>query len=105
MAVESATVPVHSLLVDVKEAALLGPLLVDAKQASKMLSISPRHVAGMHSSGRLGPLPIALGRRRLWRVAELVAWVLAGCPRREIWIRLQGENNKVCAGKPKNDTA
>jgi excisionase family DNA binding protein len=76
MAVETAAVsvePVERLLVDVKEAA-------------KALGISARHLAGLHSSGRLGPLPMKLGRRRLWRFDELKSWVEAGCPQREKWI-------------------
>jgi predicted DNA-binding transcriptional regulator AlpA len=64
---------------------IVEPLLVDAKAAAKLLGISPRHLLGMHSSGRL-PLPVRLGRRRLWRVAELTAWVAADCPVREKWI-------------------
>ena len=68
---------------------LLEPLLVDAKEAGRLLGISPRHLAGMHSSGRLGPLPIALGRRRLWRTAELADWVDAGCPPRWEWCERQ----------------
>jgi len=86
MAVETATVPVEPvepLLVNVKAAE---PLLVGAKQAAKLLGVSPRHLAGLHSSGRLGPLPIRLGRRTLWRTVELAAWVAAGCPQREKWI-------------------
>lgn len=31
------------------------------------------------------PRPVPLGRRTIWRVAELEEWVNAGCPARERW--------------------
>jgi hypothetical protein len=73
-------------LVDIKA---VEPLLVGAKQAARLLGVSARHLAGLHSSGRLGPLPVSLGRRQLWRVAELAVWVQAGCPPRQEWIAIR----------------
>jgi len=61
-------------------------LLLNAKEVAAALNVSLRHVAAMHSTGRLGPLPIRLGRRTLWRAAELVDWVERGCLPRERWI-------------------
>jgi predicted DNA-binding transcriptional regulator AlpA len=61
------------------------PLLLSASDAAALLSIGRAHFYAMHSSGRLGPMPIALGRRKLWSVEELREWVQAGCVPREKW--------------------
>ena len=62
----------------------IGPqLLVDAKAAATLLSISPRHLANLDKSGALGPQAVKLGRRKLWAVSFLKAWVDQGCPGRE----------------------
>ena len=69
------------------------PLLLSAADAARILGIGKRHFYGLHSSGKLGPLPISLGRRTLWRREELEAWVRAGCPARQEW------NNVDSGGK------
>jgi len=60
-------------------------LLLSAEHAADLLDVSVRHFYALHSSGRLGPLPIRLGRRTLWRRSDLEAWVQNGCPAREKW--------------------
>ena len=65
------------------------PLLVGADDAAKLLGIGRSLFYTMHSSGQLGPLPIRLGRRALWRREELAAWVAAGCPERTRWVETQ----------------
>jgi predicted DNA-binding transcriptional regulator AlpA len=40
-------------------------LLLSAQDAAKLLGIGRSHFYGLHSSGRLGPLPVKLGRRAL----------------------------------------
>ncbi|HEX7376598.1 MAG TPA: helix-turn-helix domain-containing protein [Pirellulales bacterium] len=62
----------------------LARLAVDAAGVARLLSVSERHVWGLHSSGRL-PLPSRAGRRLLWPVDELRAWCLAGMPSRDAW--------------------
>ena len=62
------------------------PLLVSAQGVSQLLSVSTRQVWAMHSSGMLGPLPVHLGGRTLWRTAELREWIELGCVRREEWL-------------------
>ena len=64
-------------------------LLLSAQDAAELLSITRSHFYALHSSGRLGPLPIQLGRRTLWRREELANWVAAGCPVRDRWNRSQ----------------
>lgn len=67
-------------------------LLVDAAGAAKRLSISRAHFLAQHSSGKIGPLPVKLGRRTLWGVEALRAWVNAGCPDRETWLKVNSNN-------------
>lgn len=66
-------------------------LLLSAAKAAGLLGVSRSLFYGLHSSGRLGPLPIKLGSRSLWRRAELAEWVRAGCPGREQWQRKKNE--------------
>lgn len=63
-------------------------LLVDAQGAADALKISRAHLYGMHNSGRLGPMPIHLGRSARWSFAELMNWVQQGCPSRQIWVEI-----------------
>lgn len=61
-------------------------LAVTAAELAKQLNISERHVWSLHSSGRI-PLPVRIGGSRSvrWRVAEIRAWLDAGCPVRATW--------------------
>jgi predicted DNA-binding transcriptional regulator AlpA len=63
------------------------PLLVSAADAAKMIGLSRAMFYSLHSSGALGPLPLAFGRRRLWKRSELERWVDANCPPREEWMK------------------
>jgi len=69
------------------------PLLVDANGVAALLGVSRRTVYSMQSTGELGPMALTVGGRKLWRTAELSAWVAAGCPRREVWVDLQKNAN------------
>lgn len=60
------------------------PLCVDARDLAVLLGISPRHVRAMKARGAL-PEALRIGRRRLWRVEEIRAWVTAGMPPRDRW--------------------
>lgn len=60
-------------------------LLLSAKEAAKLIGVGRSHFYALHSSGRLGPMPISLGRRTLWKREELENWVRASCPTREQW--------------------
>lgn len=63
------------------------PLLLSAADAGRVLGISERHFYGLHSTGRLGPLPVKLGKRTLWSRIELEEWVASKCPCRQDWIK------------------
>jgi predicted DNA-binding transcriptional regulator AlpA len=60
------------------------PLLVPAADAGALSGVSRSSWWALHSSGRC-PMPVRLGRKVLWRVDELRAWVAAGCPPRTKW--------------------
>lgn len=64
------------------------PLLLDAKQSADLIGVSRAHLYSMHSSGRLGPMPVRLGRRTLWRRESLEKWCAMGCPAREKYLEL-----------------
>jgi len=77
-------------------------LALPAPAVAKLLGISERHFWACHSSGRLGPRPIAFGRAKRWRLDELREWLAAGAPDRNEWDAIQrslagmhGENVSV----------
>ena len=59
-------------------------LLVDAREAAKMLAISRTTWYGQLSAGR-APAGCRIGRCRRWSVKELSAWSAAGCPPLSRW--------------------
>jgi len=60
------------------------PLLLNTDQAARLLEIGRTSFYSMHTTDRLGPMPVHFGRRILWRHEELKRWFQAGClPRRE----------------------
>ena len=69
----------------------MDPLLISADESAQMLGIGRTLFYSMHSSGRLGPMPIKLGRRSLWNHKEIEEWTEAGCPVRNRW--LEGKKN------------
>jgi predicted DNA-binding transcriptional regulator AlpA len=66
-------------------------LALPAAEVAKLLGISERHLWSMHSTGRLGPRPIALGRAKRWRIEELRAWLAAGAPPRDKWLAIRAD--------------
>ena len=61
------------------------PLAVDIASAARLLGISESHLFAMRRAGRFGPKPIKLGRSCRFLVAELKAWLEAGCPSAAVW--------------------
>lgn len=59
-------------------------LLIDIKTLATLLDRSVRSLERDDRAGRL-PRPIRLGRSKRWRVAEVRAWLAAGCPGRSFW--------------------
>lgn len=60
-------------------------LLVKPAVAAAMLGMSRSSFDKLASAGEVGPRPIRKGSLVLWPVAELRAWVDAGCPGRVEW--------------------
>jgi predicted DNA-binding transcriptional regulator AlpA len=65
-------------------------LLVSAADAAALIGVGRSHFYAMHSSGRLGPMPVKLGSRTLWVRQELINWTLQRCPAREQWQAMTG---------------
>ena len=57
-------------------------LLLSVHELSAVLRVSGRHVANLRARGML-PAPVRLGRSIRWLLAEIEAWIDAGCPSRE----------------------
>jgi predicted DNA-binding transcriptional regulator AlpA len=62
----------------------LSPLVVDARRLARLLCCGVRTVRTWDAAGKL-PVPIRLGGRVVWRVAEIKRWLAAGAPDRETW--------------------
>jgi excisionase family DNA binding protein len=54
-------------------------LLIDTKQAAKLLKVSERTLMRMHTAGEIPP-PIRIGRAVRWNLETLKKWVEEGCP-------------------------
>ena len=66
------------------------PLLVSTENVAVALGISRRKLDSMDSSGALGPMPVrCFGRRKLWKLSEIQAWVESDCPPRDAWLKLK----------------
>lgn len=66
------------------------PLLLSAVQAARLIGIGKSLFYSLHSSGQLGPMPIILSTKKLWRRTELEEWTRQGCPPRPVWLRREG---------------
>ena len=64
------------------------PLAVDSFGAAALLGVSESHWRIMVAGGRCPP-GFRLGRRRLWAVAELSAWLAAGAPSADRWAAIK----------------
>lgn len=63
-------------------------LVVDAREAARLLGISRSTFMKLHSAGKV-PSPLRFGRAVRWRRAEIEAWIEAGAPSRDKWIRMR----------------
>ena len=59
-------------------------LLIDTRQAAKLLKVCEKTIWTMHTTGRM-PRPIRIGQCVRWGYEELRAWVIAACPPQEEW--------------------
>jgi hypothetical protein len=68
----------------------LNPLTEDFAELANDLRCSRRHVEAMDRDGRLGPVPIRLGRRRVLIRSEIREWLAHGAPDRVTWLEMRG---------------
>ena len=73
--------------------AALDPLLVGGKEGARLLGISPASFYRRLSAGQIGPVPLSLGGRKLFRVADLKRFVELGLPDRATWLALEAQRN------------
>lgn len=67
------------------------PLMLTAAQVGEQLGVSAREIRRMNLQGDL-PEPLKMGHKKVrWRRDELVAWIGAGCPDRDAWLRHAGQ--------------
>ena len=70
----------HQAAPDDEAALFLSPaLLVSADKLAEMLDISVRTLWRLRSAGKLPPA-LKVGGCVRWRLAEVRAWIAAGCP-------------------------
>lgn len=70
--------------------------LTDSRGVAGMLSCSERHVRNLDHTGQM-PRPVRIGILKKWAVAELDAWIAAGCPDRQTWERLKMQQPQAAA--------
>jgi excisionase family DNA binding protein len=63
-----------------------GPALITPQELARLLAVSVRTLWRLRSTRRL-PVEIRLGGSVRWRRTEILAWIAAGCPDREAWIK------------------
>lgn len=68
-------------------------LLIDAKVTADLLNISSRTLYRLEDLQAI-PQPVRLGKLIRWRLAELLAWIDAGCPQRRAWVYPSVETKK-----------
>jgi excisionase family DNA binding protein len=60
--------------------------LITPRELAHLLSVSVRTLWRLRSAGRL-PTEIRLGGSVRWRRADACAWIAAGCPDRQAWVK------------------
>lgn len=63
--------------------------LVGVAEAARLCGVSRATWDRLEAAGRVGPAPVRLGGRVLYRRAELEEWTAAGCPDRRTWAALR----------------
>ena len=63
----------------------MNALLVNTREAAKLVGICRSSWLYLHAQGRVPKAIQGVTSRPLWRVAELTAWVEAGCPDARDW--------------------
>lgn len=64
------------------------PLLIPDTAAAALAGVSRATWQRLRAAGKLPP-SVHLGRKVLWRRAEVVAWIEASCPDARTWAAVQ----------------
>ena len=67
-------------------------LLLPAREAATLCGVSQRTWRSWDAGGRV-PQAVEIGRSKFWRRQELEQWIQLGCPGREVWQSIYGEEN------------
>ncbi|MBI3408979.1 MAG: helix-turn-helix domain-containing protein [Planctomycetes bacterium] len=67
----------------------LAPLLVPTREAARICGIGQSTWFRLIAGGKIGPVPLKLGGRVLWRMEDLTRWTAAGCPDRDAWLAME----------------
>ncbi len=73
------------------------PLLVGSALAGRLVGMSGRSWQRLSAADAV-PEPVRLGKRRLWRLDDLRAWVGCGCPSRERFEALMSSPRQAAGG-------
>lgn len=70
------------------------PLALSATDAAALIGVGKSCFYEMHSSGRLGPMPISLtSKKKVWLRRELELWCKSRMPARDEWLQILKEHN------------
>lgn len=75
------------------------PLLISVQRLAHLLSLSTGTIGKLDATYRL-PSPKRMSGRLMWSVAEIGAWVAAGCPVRDHWEIVREASHSVNVGIP-----
>lgn len=74
---------------------LIGALLITDIEGARLAGISRSTWHRLRAAGKLGPLPIRLGRSLRWRQSEVSAWIDAGCPDARTWTAMTAQKRRL----------
>ncbi len=63
-------------------------LLMPDTAAAALAGVSRSHWHKLRAAGKVPP-SVRLGRKVLWKRAEIAAWIDAGCPDSRMWAAMQ----------------
>jgi excisionase family DNA binding protein len=74
------------------------PLLIPDTVAARLTGVSRATWHRLRAAGKI-PAAVHLGRKVLWRRAEIESWIAAGCPDADTWNAMQAQGRRL-AGAP-----
>lgn len=85
----------HILKPSVEYLERCGRLMLDSSDMAEFLGVSQSVMTQLASTDRVpGPCRLGLGTCFRWSVLELLEWVEAGCPRRQVWSKQRSRSGR-----------